>query len=182
MRYFFVLMAALFIFSASGTSNAQISLNNNFNLDTQPAWGPTGYDYVEYYYMPDLDIYYNVPQHRYYYYNNGGWRYNSTLPSRYRSYNIYNTYKVVVNEKDPWKHHKKYRDEYKKYKGHHDQQIIRDSRDSKYYVNKNHPEHNNWVKQQKHDNDMDKVKGHIKKQNKKQDNQGNKNRNIKHKK
>ncbi len=136
----------------SGTSNAQISLNLNFNMDTQPAWGPTGYDYVENYYMPDLDIYYNVPQHRYYYYNNGRWSYSTNLPSRYRNYNIYNTYKVVVNEKNPWKNHNKYRDEYSKYKGHHDQKPIRDSRDSKYFQNKYHPEHNNWVKEQKHDN------------------------------
>ncbi len=148
MRYIFALIAAMFIFSSSGTSNAQISLN--FNMDTQPAWRPTGYDYVENYYMPDLYIYYNVPQHRYYYYNNGRWHYSSNLPSRYRSYNFYNTYKVVINDKAPWKQHNRYRDEYKKYKGHHDQQSIRDSRDSKYYKNKNHPEHNNWVKQQKH--------------------------------
>jgi hypothetical protein len=45
-----------------------------------------------------------------------------------------------------------YREKYSSYKGRHDQQPIRDSRDSKYFVNKNHPEHNNWVKQQKHDN------------------------------
>ncbi|HKJ80673.1 MAG TPA: hypothetical protein VJ954_01515 [Ignavibacteriaceae bacterium] len=150
MRYFFVLMVALFLSSALSTSNAQINLN--FNMDTQPAWGPTGYDYVENYYLPDPDIYYNVPQHRYYYYNNGRWRYSSNLPSKYRSYNFYNTYKVVVNEKDPWKHHNKYRDEYKKYKGQHSQEPIRDSRDAKYLRNKYHPEHNNWVKQQKHDN------------------------------
>jgi hypothetical protein len=34
----------------------------------------------------------------------------------------------------------------------HDQKAIRDSREAKYFVNKNHPEHNNWVKEQKHDN------------------------------
>ena len=40
------------------------------------------------------------------------------------------------------------------YKNRHDQQAIHDSRDSKYFANKNHPEHNNWVKQQRHDNDQ----------------------------
>jgi len=34
--------------------------------------------------------------------------------------------------------------------------MIRDSRDSKYLENRNHPEHNNWIKQQKHDNGNDK--------------------------
>jgi hypothetical protein len=45
-----------------------------------------------------------------------------------------------------------YRDKYASFKGKHDQQPIRDARDPKYYANPKHPEHNNWVKQQKHDN------------------------------
>jgi hypothetical protein len=154
MRYLFVLIAALFLGGASSTSIAQVSVN--FNLDSQPAWGPTGYDYVENYYLPDIDVYYNVPQQRYYYYNRGVWRYSSTLPSRYSSYNFYNSYKVVVNEREPWRNNKIYREKYYSYKDRHDQQPIRDSRDTKYFINKNHPEHNNWLKQQKHDNGGDK--------------------------
>lgn len=150
MRYFFVIILALFLTSAASTSNAQVSISINFNMDTQPAWGPTGYDYVENYYLPDIDVYYNVPQHRYYYYNNGRWSYSYNLPNRYRTYNIYNSYKVVINDKRPWKNHDKYRNEYSKYKGNHGQEPIRDSRDSKYFKNKNHPDHNNWVKEQKH--------------------------------
>jgi hypothetical protein len=41
---------------------------------------------------------------------------------------------------------------YSYYKSRHDQRPIRDSRDSKYLINKNHPEHNIWVLRQKHDN------------------------------
>ena len=41
-----------------------------------------------------------------------------------------------------------YREKYSSYKGRHDQEVIRDSHDSKYFVNKNHPQHKNWVKQQ----------------------------------
>ncbi|PKL83495.1 MAG: hypothetical protein CVV24_04590 [Ignavibacteriae bacterium HGW-Ignavibacteriae-3] len=149
MRNIFALIVAFFI---AGTVSAQISIGISLNLNTQPAWGPTGYDYVENYYLPDIDVYYNVTTHRYYYYDKKGWRYSVNLPSRYRNYDIYNSYKVVVNEKNPWKNHKSYKEKYSSYKGRHDQQPIRDSRDSKYYANKYHPEHNNWVKQQKHDN------------------------------
>ena len=149
MRYFFVLIVALFLASPL---NAQVSFSLNFNLDNQPVWGPTGYDYVEYYYLPDIDIYYNVPQHRFYYNERGLWIGRSSLPSRYRNYDLYNSYKVVVNEKQPWRNHKTYKEKYSSYKGRHDQQPIRDSRDSKYFVNRNHPEHNNWVKQQRNDN------------------------------
>ena len=167
MRYFFVLVLTLFLWCASGNSNAQVSVSINFNLDSQPVWGPTGYDYVEYYYLPDIDVYYYVPQHRYYYYNNGRWRYSSNLPSRFGNYDFYNSYKVVINEREPWRNHKTYREKYSSYKGRHDQQPIRDSQDSKYFVNKNHPEHNKWVKEQENNKKNDKNKKHDNGKNKK---------------
>ena len=168
MRYLFVLMVALFMWYASGSLNAQVHINANINLGTQPVWGPTGYDYVENYYLPDIEVYYNVPTHRYYYNNNGRWIYSSSLPARYRNYDLYNSHKVVVNDKQPWKNHETNRNQYATYKDKHDQQPIRDSKDSKYFVNKNHPQHNTWVQQQKHDN------GNNKGQNK--GNNGNKNK------
>lgn len=162
MRYLFVIIIAFFLFGAASTLNAQINLN--FNVDKQPIWGPTGYDHVEYYYLPDIETYYSVPQHRYYYYNNGRWRYSSNVPSRYINFDFYKGYKVVINESEPWRNHKYYKEKYFSYKDRHDQQFIRDSRESKYYVIKDHPEHSNWVKQQEHDeesnennNKMDKL-------------------------
>jgi hypothetical protein len=146
MRHILVLIVAVFL---SNTVAAQIHINLGFNVDRQPVWGPTGYDHVEYYYLPDLEVYYNVPQHRYYYNQRGRWISSSSLPSRYRGYDLYNSYKVVVNEPTPYRNHNMYRDKYASYKGRHDQQPIRDSRDTKYFVNKNHPQHNTWVKQQK---------------------------------
>jgi len=150
MRYFFVLMVALFL---SNALEAQIKIN----LYNQPIWGPTGYDYVEYYYLPDMEVYYYVPQHRFYYNEGGNWISRSSLPSRFSNYNFYNSYKVVVNESKPWRNHKVYKEKYLSYKGRHDQEVIRDSRDSKYFVNKNHPEHSNWVQQQKYDDGRNKV-------------------------
>ena len=129
MRYFFVLILTLFL---ANISNAQIDVN--FNVGSQPVWGPTGYDYVEYYYLPDIETYYYVPQHRYYYYNNGNWIHSTNLPSRYSKFDYYNSYKVVINEREPWNNHKNYKKKYSSYKGRHDQSLIRDSRDSKYYV------------------------------------------------
>ncbi len=156
MRYFFVLIVTLFLWSASSTTNAQVTVSLNFNLDSQPAWGPTGYDYVEYYYLPDIDVYYYVPQHRYYYYNKGHWINSSNLPTSYRNYDFYNSYKVVINEREPWRNNKTYREKYSSYKNRHDQQLIRDSKDPKYFQNKYHPEHKNWLKQQKQNNGRDK--------------------------
>lgn len=162
MRYLFVLIVTIFL---ANISSAQI----NINLSSQPVWGPTGYDYVEYYYLPDIEAYYYVPEQRYYYYDNGLWIHSTNLPSRYSYYDHYKSYKVVVNEREPWHNHKKYKNKYYSYKGRHDQKLIRDSRDSKYYIIEKHPEHNNWVKQQKHDKESNKDN----KKNNKQDKQDN---------
>ncbi|MGD0590877.1 MAG: hypothetical protein ABSA44_08775 [Bacteroidota bacterium] len=156
MRYVILLISAVFL---SSTVGAQVRINLGFNVDRQPVWGPTGYDHAEYYYLPDIEAYYNVPQHKYYYQERGRWIGRSTLPYRYRNFDLYHSYKVVVNEPTPYRNHAMYRDKYASFKGRHDQEVIRDSRDSKYFVNKNHPEHNNWVKQQKHDNGNGKDRG-----------------------
>jgi len=156
MRHLLVLIIAVFL---SSTVFAQVSVNLSFKLDRQPVWGPTGYDYVEYYYLPDIDVYYNVPQHRFFYQERGRWISRSSLPSRYRGFDLYNSYKVVVNERTPYRNHATYREKYSPYKGRHDQQPIRDAREPKYFVNPNHPEHNNWVKQQGHGKGSGKEKG-----------------------
>lgn len=105
--------------------NAQVSVN--ININSQPAWGPVGYDYVEYYYIPDIEVYYSVVYQKYIYWNNGRWVWVTALPSRYSYYNIYNGYKVVINEPNPYHHHHHHKVKYKKYKNNHGQQnIIRD--------------------------------------------------------
>jgi hypothetical protein len=153
MRYFFALIVALFL---TGALAAQVHGRVSLNIGTQPIWGPTGYDHVENYYLPDIETYYNVPTHRYYYNEGGRWRNSATLPSRYNNYDLYNSHKVVVNESQPWRNHSTNQTKYASFKGTHDQQPIRDSKESKYFANKNHPEHNNWVKQQKHTNNKNK--------------------------
>jgi hypothetical protein len=150
MRYILALIAIVLMLGAvSAPAKAQVSISLNFNVDRQPIWGPTGYDHVDYYYLPDIDVYYNVPQHRYFYYERNRWVGGSSLPRRYRGVNMYNSYKVVVNEPTPYRNAQMYRDKYASYKGRHDQETIRDSRDQKYFVNPKHPEHKNWVKQNK---------------------------------
>lgn len=147
MRYLIILIAAFCLSGTSNTLNAQVSVN--INLGSQPLWGPTGYDYVEYYYIPDFEVYYNVPQHRYYYYEGGLWVGRSYLPQRYRSYSLFNVYKIVINEPEPWHNHQIYKVKYAKYKGRHDQLFIRDSRDEKYFVIKDHPQHQKWLQEKK---------------------------------
>ena len=114
------------------SANAQIHISLGLNIGSQPDWGPVGYDHAEYYYMPDIDAYYDVPNHQYVYYQNNAWIHGAALPPRYANYDLYHGYKVVVNDRNPWEHAATYRTKYTQYKGHHDQQVIRDSHDKKY--------------------------------------------------
>ena len=147
MRYLFAIIVALFLSSAL---DAQVHGSLNINIGSQPVWGPTGNDHVDNYYLPDIETYYNISSHRYYYNEGGRWKNSASLPSKYKNYDLYNSHKVVVNENQPWKNHATNQTKYASYKGQHDQTPIRDSKDSKYFVNKNHPQHNTWVQQQKH--------------------------------
>ena len=88
MRYIFALIAAVLL---SSTAYAQLSVSVSFNVDRQPIWGPTGYDHVDFYYLPDIDVYYSVPQHRYFYSEGSRWTSGSSLPSRYRGFDLYNS-------------------------------------------------------------------------------------------
>ncbi|MDB5281910.1 MAG: hypothetical protein JWO06_985 [Bacteroidota bacterium] len=135
----FALLAASFLYNAA---NAQVSVNVNIGL--QPVWGPVGYDRVDYYYLPDIEAYYYVPQHQFIYNEGGAWITASSLPGRYASFDLYNSHKVVINEPKPYLHHDIYRAKYVSFKGHHDQHAIRDSHDSRYFEIKEHPEHSKW--------------------------------------
>jgi hypothetical protein len=144
-----LLMGAFFY---GNTANAQVKVSVNFNIGSQPVWGPTGYDYAQYYYLPDVDAYYDIPRHQYIYQNGGRWIYASALPGSYH-YDPYKSYKVVVNEPRPYLHDDVYRNKYGRYKGQYSQQqIIRDSRDEKYYVVKGHPMYGKGKNHQDHGN------------------------------
>lgn len=136
-------------------ANAQIRVSLKININSQPAWGPVGYDHVDYYYMPDIDAYYYVPTRQYIYLQRGRWIFATALPSRFH-YDIYTGYKVVVNEPRPYNRPEIYRTKYASYKGQHNQEIIRNSRDSRYFGNKNHPEHNKWKQEQRRGNNNNK--------------------------
>jgi len=110
-------------------SNAQVSVGINVNIGAQPAWGPVGYDHVDYYYMPDIDVYYNVPQRQYIYLDGGRWIYSAGLPMRCRNYDIYRGYKVVVNEPRPFMRNDFYREKYRNFRGNYGRQVVlRDGR------------------------------------------------------
>jgi len=116
---------------------AQVKVGVNINIGSQPAWGPVGYDYVDYYYLPDIDAYYYVPNRQFIYLSNGHWVFASSLPVAYHRYDLYSGYKVVVNEPRPYLHANVFRERYANYKGRRNEQVV---------IRHDNGNHNGWYK------------------------------------
>jgi len=87
-----MIIATAFLFS--GAANAQVSVN--INIGSPPQWGPVGYTEVRYYYLPDIEAYYDIHTSMFIYYGGGVWIHNAYLPIQYRDYDLYYGYKVVM--------------------------------------------------------------------------------------
>jgi hypothetical protein len=132
MRTFFYAIAFLtggIIFTAT-TGRAQVRLQ--VNIGSQPEWGPSGYEHADYYYLPDIDVYYSVTDREFIYLDGRRWVHRTELPRRYQNYDLYRSYKVVVNESNPWVHNDDDHRRYYAYRDRHDQVIIRDRRDLRF--------------------------------------------------
>jgi hypothetical protein len=111
--------------SFGGILQAQVSMN--INVGSPPMWGPAGYSNVQYYYLPDVYSYYDVPSSQFIYYDRGKWVRRAHLPNKYRNYDLYSGYKVVLTDyrgNSPYAHYKQHKVKYAKgYRGKHQDNI-----------------------------------------------------------
>ncbi|WP_395059432.1 hypothetical protein [Flavobacterium sp.] len=106
-----ILGTFLLVFSFS---KAQVSVN--VNIGAPPVWGPT-VTTEEYYYLPDINSYYDIHQSQFIYLNNGVWIRSRSLPRRYRSYNLNAGHVVVLNDyhgRNPYSRYKEHKVKYYK--------------------------------------------------------------------
>jgi hypothetical protein len=106
------------VFFLAITVKAQVSVN--VNIGTPPPWGPAGYTQVRYYYLPDVESYYDVQSSMFIYYSGGAWVQRTNLPSQYRRYDLYHGYKVVMTDyhgNTPYTYFKEHKSKY--HKGYH---------------------------------------------------------------
>lgn len=137
-RMIFAAVCAMGMSTTAIPARAQVSVT--VNISAQPLWGPVGYDYVEYYYLPDLEMYYYVPAHKFVYINGGRWIFASSLPIWYSGYDLYSIHKIVINEPRPYRHFHLHKAKYAHYRGGPRKQVfICNSNDPKYFVVKGHP-------------------------------------------
>jgi len=84
-----------------------------------PVWAPAYDDvqHVRYYYLPDLEVYYDVWNHEYVYLEDGQWIFSAYLPPMYNNYDTNNAFVVVLDYHvyEPWRQHQIYTSHYPRY-------------------------------------------------------------------
>jgi hypothetical protein len=151
---FFVLVTAM---------QGQVSVN--VNIGAPPMWGPVGFNEVHYYYLPGVEAYYDVPASMFIYYEGGVWVHRAYLPGRYKNYDLYGGYKVVMKDYhgntpyNDFKHHKQ-----KWGKGYHGeaQRTIGERPGKDNHGNKEGGHDNNKQNDHGHDKNMKEDHGHDK--------------------
>jgi hypothetical protein len=84
---------------------------------TNPGWAPPYYSGVRYYYLPDIQAYYDLSNQDFAYLDNGQWLFSNSLPPMYSNYNLYTGFCVSLNTGvyQPWLHHQNYAYNYPRY-------------------------------------------------------------------
>lgn len=164
------LIAVGIILFASSTLQAQVSVN--VNIGRAPSWGPVGYSNVDYYYLPDVEAYYDIRATQFIYFGGGRWIRSRYLPNQYRNYDLYSGYKVVLNDyhgSRPYNNFRNHKTKY--YRGYHgrEQRNIGYNNDRRVYVNNrqndnrryygNHRDNNNHRDNRNYNDDRGKGHG-----------------------
>jgi hypothetical protein len=102
------------------TADAQIGIRVGLHFGTRPIYRPAPvvveqapvYDNNDYYYLPDVNAYYNVDEQCYYYYDGDNWISAEYLPGAYRDYDWRNERHFEVRANRPYMHNDFYRTRY----------------------------------------------------------------------
>lgn len=112
-----VVVGIVLFFSTAVKSQVSV----NVNIGSPPMWGPVGYTDVRYYYLPDIEAYYDIETAMFFYFGGGVWIHRAYLPDYYSHYDLYNGYKVVITDyrgNEPYIHFHNHKVKYKKgYRG-----------------------------------------------------------------
>jgi hypothetical protein len=117
-----IAMGSLFY---ANSANAQISIQFGINVPVHRVYVPApqpvvvdegpvydndqvNYNDDDYYYLPEVEAYYNVPRHCYYYNNGSSWVSSTYLPGAYRSYDWRSGVRYEVRAPRPYMHHDMY--------------------------------------------------------------------------
>jgi hypothetical protein len=70
----------------------------SINMTAPPKWGPAEFTIGRFYYLPAVQAYYDLDYSQFIYASHGVWVTKKRLPSRYKSFDLYKGYKIVLND------------------------------------------------------------------------------------
>lgn len=96
MKTIKLIAVGMFVFISS-TIEAQVSVS--LNIGNRPVWcGPSpNYAAVDFYYLPDVQAYYDTRAAVFVYFGGNGWVRSRNLPHQYRGYDLNRCNKVALN-------------------------------------------------------------------------------------
>jgi hypothetical protein len=114
-----MVIAALTLSVSSCVTTAALEGPGTGATVVPPSWAPA-YEHigqVRYYYLPDIEVYYDVFNHEFVYMDNGSWMFSPTLPPMYSWYNLSLGFTVVLDYRvhQPWMHFHSYVSNYPRY-------------------------------------------------------------------
>ena len=139
----------LFVFGLLFISASQAQVSVNVNLGKAPLWAPADRVASQYYYLPEIDSYYDVPAQRFIYPNNGKWIKAKKLPKKYQNYNLRGGKVVYLTDyrgNAPYQFHKKHKEKYYLQSAGPNNVIY--VKDTNYKKNKKHKKQNKHYKHQ----------------------------------
>jgi hypothetical protein len=115
-----VIAIALFLFHYSWRGEMAFSQRVEVKMHIiPPPWAPN-YDninHIHFYYLPDIECYYDVWTHDFIYLEDGEWMFGAVLPPYYSWFDLNNAFVVVLDHRvqRPWMHFPYYVEHYPRY-------------------------------------------------------------------
>ena len=82
-----------------------------------PDWAPAYFPGVRYYYIPDIETFYDLENQDFIYLDDGQWVFSDYLPPMYSGFDLYNAYVVALDQNvyQPWMHYHLYVSNYPRF-------------------------------------------------------------------
>ncbi len=131
----------------SQNADAQIGFHISLHFgDTRPVYeAPAPVYNDQYYYLPEVEAYYSVREHCYYYNDGYNWVSAAYLPGAYRNYDWEHARRFAVNEPRPYLHNDVYRS---RYGGVEHRDWDRNDHDNRMYADRAHDDHRDYGRPQ----------------------------------
>lgn len=161
MKTIRIFFAALML-AISCALQAQINISVNI---TPPDWGPAAATGVRFYFLPDIQVYYDVTDKVFIYRSGTTWVRTATLPGRYGTFNLYTGYKVMLTDADGDRPYEHFDDHCRRYPkgyehGHHQKTWKEDHHDNGNHYGERKHDHDEGDRDGEHDHGHGHGHGH----------------------